>query len=199
MPPLTPVSYLVLGMLEQAGEATPYELKQMAASVSGLWTLRHDQVYRETERLAPRDWRRSTAKSTAAAGGASVCTEAGRMPLMSGVTSPTAEFTELRDTGLLQFCPRRGPRPAGPAQLEAHEQQAWPSTSSWPSTRASRGAGRCAPELARCRHRPRARMGPLLVSPPRGRRRLVTPRDAPRVESARARRARQPVDRAAER
>ena len=49
---LPEVSYLVLGLIEQAGEATPYELKQMAASVSGLWTLRHDQVYREPQRLA---------------------------------------------------------------------------------------------------------------------------------------------------
>src|SRR5919198_2962485 len=49
---LPEVSYLVLGLIERAGEATPYELKQMAASISGLWTLRHDQVYREPERLA---------------------------------------------------------------------------------------------------------------------------------------------------
>src|SRR2546430_14445971 len=49
---LPEVSYLLLGLIERAGEATPYELKQMAASVAGLWTLRHDQVYREPQRLA---------------------------------------------------------------------------------------------------------------------------------------------------
>src|SRR5947209_17973212 len=49
---LTPTAYLVLGLIRLAGEATPYDLKRMASSLSGLWTLRHDQVYRETERLA---------------------------------------------------------------------------------------------------------------------------------------------------
>ena len=50
---LTPTSYIVLGLLELAGESTPYALKQLvAASVGHFWTLQHAQLYTETERLA---------------------------------------------------------------------------------------------------------------------------------------------------
>ena len=49
---LTPTSYIVLGLLEAAGEATPYDLKQMVAvSLGNFWTLQHAQLYTEPERL----------------------------------------------------------------------------------------------------------------------------------------------------
>ena len=44
---------MVLGLIEFAGEATPYQLKQVAAvSVGNFWTLQHAQLYSEPERLA---------------------------------------------------------------------------------------------------------------------------------------------------
>jgi DNA-binding PadR family transcriptional regulator len=50
---LTPTSYIVLGLLSMFGEATPYDLKQMAsASVGHFWTLPHSQLYAEPARLA---------------------------------------------------------------------------------------------------------------------------------------------------
>ena len=50
---LTPTSYIVLGLLELAGESTPYGLKQlMARSVGYFWTLQHAQLYTEPARLA---------------------------------------------------------------------------------------------------------------------------------------------------
>ena len=50
---LTPTSYIVLGLLEFAGESTPYGLKQLvSASVGNFWTLHHAQLYTEPERLA---------------------------------------------------------------------------------------------------------------------------------------------------
>ena len=50
---LTPTSYIVLGLLEWFGEATPYALKRMVAgSVGNFWTLHHAQLYSEPERLA---------------------------------------------------------------------------------------------------------------------------------------------------
>src|SRR5918998_1083713 len=52
-PRLTPISYIVLGLVSFAGEATPYRLKQLvAASVGNFWTLQHAQLYTEPERLA---------------------------------------------------------------------------------------------------------------------------------------------------
>ena len=50
---LTPTSYIVLGLLDRHGEATPYELKGLAAAgVGNFWSLQHAQLYTETARLA---------------------------------------------------------------------------------------------------------------------------------------------------
>jgi hypothetical protein len=39
---LTPTSYIVLGLIQQAGTATPYELKGLiAARVGNFWSLQH--------------------------------------------------------------------------------------------------------------------------------------------------------------
>ena len=59
---LTPTSYIVLGLLELAGESTPYALKQLVAgSVGYFWTLQHAQLYTEPERLAASCTRSPTA------------------------------------------------------------------------------------------------------------------------------------------
>src|SRR5918992_2264724 len=50
---LSAVSYVVLGFVEWASQATPYRLKQLVArSVGNFWTLQHAQLYTEPERLA---------------------------------------------------------------------------------------------------------------------------------------------------
>ena len=50
---LTPTSHIVLGLLSMSGQATPYDLKQMAAlTVGEFWTLPHSQLYAEPARLA---------------------------------------------------------------------------------------------------------------------------------------------------
>ena len=50
---LTPTSYIVLGLLEAAGEATPYDLKRaVGTSVGNFWSLQHSQLYAEPARLA---------------------------------------------------------------------------------------------------------------------------------------------------
>ena len=52
-PRLTPPSFIVLGLLAAAGEATPYDLKNMVAgSVGHFWSVQHAQIYAETARLA---------------------------------------------------------------------------------------------------------------------------------------------------
>jgi DNA-binding PadR family transcriptional regulator len=122
-PPLSPVSYLVLGLIERAGEATPYELKQMAASVSGLWTLRHDQVYREPERLAGQELLEEDREQHGRRRRRFRITPAGRKALRQWLAAPTADFTELRDPGLLQLYLGADPGPLAQRQLEAHEQR----------------------------------------------------------------------------
>lgn len=50
---LTPTSYIVLGLVETAGDATPYELaRRLAGGIGNLWPVPRSQVYAESERLA---------------------------------------------------------------------------------------------------------------------------------------------------
>jgi PadR family transcriptional regulator, regulatory protein AphA len=122
-PELAPLSYLVLGLIDQAGEVTPYELKLMAASMSGLWTLRHDQVYREPERLAKLGLLVEEREQSGRRRRRFRITPEGRTVLEQWLRSPTAEFTELRDAGLLQLFLGADPVPLAQLQLDAHEER----------------------------------------------------------------------------
>jgi PadR family transcriptional regulator, regulatory protein AphA len=123
VPSLSPLSYLVLGLIERAGEITPYELKQGAATVSGLWTLRHDQVYRDTERLAEQGLLEEEREAGGRRRRLFRVTPAGRRELERWLAQPTADFTELRDPGLLQLFLGAEPGALGALQLAAHEER----------------------------------------------------------------------------
>ncbi|MBW3602182.1 MAG: PadR family transcriptional regulator [Actinobacteria bacterium] len=101
---LTPVSYLVLGLIAERGPATPYELKRrVAGSVGHFWTFPHSQLYAEPARLAregllaeqrePAGRRRRTYRLT----------DAGRGALRRWLAEPTTGSVELRDPGLLKL------------------------------------------------------------------------------------------------
>lgn len=50
---LTPTSYALLALLDQLGEATPYEIKQaMDMSIENFWPVPHTTAYEEPARLA---------------------------------------------------------------------------------------------------------------------------------------------------
>ena len=123
VPSLSPLSYLVLGLIGRAGEATPYELKQGASAVSGLWTLRHDQVYRETERLAAKGLLEEDREAGGRRRRLFRITRAGHEALAHWLEHPTARFTELRDPGLLQLFLGAEPAPLATLQLAAHERR----------------------------------------------------------------------------
>lgn len=120
MAPLTHTSYVVLAMLEQAGEATPYELKALAGSFSGLWTLRHDQVYSEPGRLVDEGLVTEKREEGGRRRRRFRLTSKGRQALEEWRRSPTSEIAELRDPGLLQLLFGAEPGPLAEAQLAAH-------------------------------------------------------------------------------
>jgi DNA-binding PadR family transcriptional regulator len=133
---LTPVSYIVLGLLDQAGEATPYELKQMAGGLSDLWSVQHAQVYREPERLAAAGLLAEEREEGGRRRRRFRLTAAGRTALREWLAEPTADFTELRDPGLLRLFFGADPNSLAAVQLEAHERklaeyeqlaEAWPN------------------------------------------------------------------------
>src|ERR687896_2079444 len=95
----------------------------MAASVSGLWDLRHDQVYREPERLAELGLLRENREEGGRRRRRFRLTEQGRSALQDWLSTPTGEFTELRDPGLLQLFLGADRAPLGRRQLEIHEKR----------------------------------------------------------------------------
>ena len=121
---LTPTSYIVLGLLGLAGEATPYELKRMvAAGVGNLWSLQHAQLYSEPARLASAGYLRERRETAGRRRKRYALTERGRRALAEWVATPTDEFTELRDPGLLRLFFGADPESLAPAQLEVHERK----------------------------------------------------------------------------
>jgi PadR family transcriptional regulator, regulatory protein AphA len=118
---LTPTSYIVLGLLEQAGEATPYELKRMvSASVGNFWSLQHAQLYTEPERLAAAGLVSERRERSGRRRKRYTLTGAGRRALHAWVAQPTGELSELRDPGLLQLFFGADAQALASAQLEAH-------------------------------------------------------------------------------
>lgn len=101
---LTPTSYIVLGLIERTGEATPYDLKQIvAASVGNFWSVPHSQLYAEPERLVGEDYLVERREPAGRRRRLYSLTERGRAALAGWRAEPTAELPELRDPGLLKL------------------------------------------------------------------------------------------------
>ena len=101
---LTPTSYIVLGLLERAGESTPYDLKQLVAgSVGNFWSVPHSQLYAEPERLARGGYLRERREAWGRRRRLYSLTERGHEALAAWRAEPTEDLPELRDPGLLKL------------------------------------------------------------------------------------------------
>jgi PadR family transcriptional regulator, regulatory protein AphA len=115
---LTPTSYIVLGLLAQAGEATPYELKQMVdSSVGHFWSLHRSQLHAEPARLARVGYLSEHREPDGRRRKRYALTEQGHDALARWVGTPTNEFTELRDLSLLKLFFGGDPSALANAQL----------------------------------------------------------------------------------
>ena len=120
---LTPVSYIVLGFISRAGEATPYELKGMAEAISDLWSVQHAQIYSEPERLTRAGLLTEEREDGGRRRKRYRLTEAGREAFESWLNTPATGFTELRDPGLLQLCLGADPVPLARVQVDLHRRK----------------------------------------------------------------------------
>jgi len=121
VPRLTAVSYMVLGLIENAGEATPYQLKQFAGqSVGNFWTIQHAQLYTESERLAKAGLLDEEREEGGRRRRIYRLTGAGREALAAWRSAPATELGELRSPGLLQLFFGAEKEPLAAAQVEAH-------------------------------------------------------------------------------
>ncbi len=102
-PPLTPVSYVVLGLVAE-GATTSYDMKQkVAGSVGYFWNFPHSQLYAEPSRLVELGLLAEEQEPGGRRRRTYTITEAGRSALQDWLRRPTSEPTQIRDTGLLKL------------------------------------------------------------------------------------------------
>ena len=121
---LTQTSYVVLGLIDQAGEVTPYDLKQIvAATIGNFFSIPHSQLYAEPERLAKAGYLTERRERSGRRRKHYGVTEKGRAALQDWLGSPTDELYELRDPGLLKLAFGSDPAELARTQLAAHQRR----------------------------------------------------------------------------
>jgi DNA-binding PadR family transcriptional regulator len=102
-PNLTPVSYVVLGLVAH-GATTAYDMKQkVAGSVGYFWNFPHSQLYAEPARLVELGLLAQEQEQTGRRRRVFSITDAGRQALAEWLREPATEPTQIRDAGLLKL------------------------------------------------------------------------------------------------
>ena len=101
---LTPISYLVLGLVGRAGHATPYEMKRWAGqSVGNFWSFPHSQLYSEPARLAEAGLLEGRQEQAGRRRRTYSLTDSGLAALRNWLREPTDEPPQIRDLALLKL------------------------------------------------------------------------------------------------
>jgi PadR family transcriptional regulator, regulatory protein AphA len=123
-PRLTETSYIVLGLIEQIGPATPYDLKRVAQlSTVNFWSVPHTQLYTECARLAAVGLLSERREESGRRRRTYRLAERGRRALEAWRSEPTAELEQVRDPGTLKLFLGGDPATLAAAQVEAHRRQ----------------------------------------------------------------------------
>ena len=102
-PELTPVSYLVLGLIA-CGATTSYELKQRVAnSVGFMWSFPHSALYAEPTRLVELGLLSERQEEHGRRRRVYTITHEGRAELERWLREPATDPPQLRDLGLLKL------------------------------------------------------------------------------------------------
>ena len=121
---LTETSYIVLGLIEKIGPATPYDLKRMAeVSTFNFWAVPHTQLYTECGRLATGGLLSEQREQSGRRRRIYRLTKRGRRALAVWLAEPTEELEELRDPATLKLFFGGDPARLAAAQLAAHQRK----------------------------------------------------------------------------
>ncbi len=121
---LSPTSYIVLALIEAAGEATPYNLKRaVALGLGHFWSVPHAQVYAEPKRLAAAGYLSERREQDGRRRRHYKLTAAGRKALRKWLAEPTSGMAELRDPGMLKLFLGGDPTTLAEAQLPTHRER----------------------------------------------------------------------------
>ncbi len=123
-PRLTPTSFIVLGLIELSGEATPYELKAAVnLSLGNFWSLQHAQLYSEPERLAQAGYLKERREESGRRRRHYSITKKGRDALVKWREAPSERVLELRDLGLLKVFFGADPSEVAEDQIEMYRRK----------------------------------------------------------------------------
>ena len=121
---LTPTSHIVLGLLSMSGQATPYDLKQMAAlTVGEFWTLPPSQLYAEPARLARAGYLTEQQEDGGRRRKLYSLTPRGQQALDDWLGTFAPEPYMLRDPALLKLFFGADIQQLAEVQLETHRQK----------------------------------------------------------------------------
>jgi DNA-binding PadR family transcriptional regulator len=123
-PRLTDTSHAVLGLIDQWGPSTPYQLKRVASiSIFHFWTIPHTQIYTECRKLADAGLLDEERESGGRRRRVYRLTAAGHTELRRWRDDPHTDLYELRDPGLLKLFAGSDPAALAATQLASHERR----------------------------------------------------------------------------
>src|SRR5262249_26316420 len=94
---LTPVSYVVLGLIARDGPSTPYEVKRaVARGIAHFWPFPHSQIYSETEYLTGLGLLAEERERSGRRRRTFRVTDGGRRALESWLCEPTSDAFQIR-------------------------------------------------------------------------------------------------------
>lgn len=101
---LSPLSYVVLGIVAWRGPTTSYEMKKFVArSIGFFWSFPHVQLYREPTRLARRGLVAEDQEVTGRRRRTYRITPTGADALLEWLAAPTGVHVEIRDVALVKL------------------------------------------------------------------------------------------------
>lgn len=118
---LTTPSFLVLGIVDKLGEASPYDVKVEAArTVAPFWSMPHAQVYAQCDRLLEAGLLSQVRQTSGRNRRAMRLTPAGRAALEEWLADPAFVPVEARERGILKLWFGARPELLTPEQLAEH-------------------------------------------------------------------------------
>jgi PadR family transcriptional regulator AphA len=101
---MSPISYVVLGMVGLRGPSTPYELKRAASrSLDFFWPFPHAQLYNEPVRLVAAGLLEENREEGGRRRKTYSLTKAGEKELQAWLRNPPGQVFEMRDMAVLQL------------------------------------------------------------------------------------------------
>lgn len=121
---LTGTSYAVLGLIDQAGEATPYELKRrLEESIANFWPVQHTTFYAEPARLAAAGYLHEDQEEGGRRRKRYTLTAQGRAALAGWLADPGFAPPQVRDEQMLRMFLGADPRPLIEARVDWHRRK----------------------------------------------------------------------------